>query len=126
MTTSSFSRNGMSVFERRIDHGGRHHHPDGAGRLQLPSEVFKRRCADRTVFDERLHGFRMDVVNNALVTGPQKALHHVGSHPAQSDHAQFHQISLPLETAGPALQRCQMHRSTCTNSSAFTLSTLRW
>jgi hypothetical protein len=68
--------------ERLIDHRGRHHHPDGARRLQLFGEVFNRSCADCAVFDERLRGFRMDVVSNALVAGPQKALHHVGSHPA--------------------------------------------
>jgi hypothetical protein len=57
--------------QRLIDHGGRHHHPDGARRFSASSgEVFNRRCADRTVFDERLRGFRMNVVNNALVTGP--------------------------------------------------------
>ena len=53
-------------------------------------EVFERRRPDRPLFGERLHGFRMEVVNDALVTGPQQAPHHVGSHPAQSDHAQFH------------------------------------
>ena len=80
--------------QRRIDHGGRHHHPDGAGLVQLLREVFERRRPDRSLFDECLHGFRMEVVNDALVAGPQKAPHHVGSHPAQSDHAQFHGGSL--------------------------------
>jgi hypothetical protein len=27
------------------------------------------------------------------VTGPQKPLHHIGSHPPKSDHAQFHVFS---------------------------------
>ena len=83
--------------QRRIDHGRRHHHPDGAGLFQLLREVFERRRPDRPLFDECLHGFRLEVVNDALVAGPQKAPHHVGSHPAQSDHAQFHVVFLSLE-----------------------------
>jgi hypothetical protein len=38
----------------------------------------------------------MEVVNDALVAGTQKPPHHVGSHPAQSDHAQFHVVFLSL------------------------------
>ncbi len=82
--------------QRRIDHGGRHHHPDGAGRFQLLGEIFERRRANRAFFGECLHGFRMDVVNDALVAGAHKAPHHVGSHPAQSDHAQFHGFTVLL------------------------------
>ena len=87
--------------ERRIHHGGRHHHPDGAGRFQFLREVFERCCPDRSVFGERLCGFRMEVVNDALVACPQKAPHHVGSHSAQSDHAQFHMIFLSLVKMSP-------------------------
>jgi hypothetical protein len=32
----------------------------------------------------------MDVVNNALMPGLHQAQHHVGSHPAQTDHSQLH------------------------------------
>ena len=80
--------------ERRVNHGGRDHHPDGARQLQFFCELFQRRRRDRPVFDERLCGFRMEVVNDALVARPQKASHHVGSHSAKSDHSQFHRVSL--------------------------------
>jgi len=56
--------------QRLIHHGGRHHHPDGARRREFLRKVFNRRCSNRAVLDERLRGFRMDVVGNALVTGP--------------------------------------------------------
>ena len=76
--------------QRRIDHRRRHHHPDRARRFQLTREVFERCRPDRPFFDDCLHGFRLEVVNDALVAGPHKTPHHVASHPAQSDHAQFH------------------------------------
>ncbi len=82
--------------QRRIDHRRRHHHPDGPGFFQLMREVFERCRPDRPLFDECLYGFRMKVVNDALVTGPLKAPHHVGPHPAQSDHTQFHVVFLSL------------------------------
>ncbi len=94
------------VFEERdkclqhwIDRGRRHHHPDGAGFAQLTHEVLDRRCSHGPLVDECLNSFRMEVVNNALVPGAQKAPHHVGSHPAQSDHAQFHVVFLSRKTA---------------------------
>jgi hypothetical protein len=38
----------------------------------------------------------MEVVNDTLVACPQEAPHHVSSHSAQSDHAQFHVFFLSL------------------------------
>ena len=92
MTASSASSSGSQVFERRIDHAGRHHHPDGARRFQLLHEILKRIRANRAFFGKRLHGIRMNVVDNAVVAGPHKTPDHVVSHPAQADHAQFHGI----------------------------------
>ncbi len=69
--------------QRRIDRSRWHHHPDGAGRFQLLRKVFERRRSDCTLFDERFYGFRMAVVNDALVAGPQKTPHHIASHPAE-------------------------------------------
>ena len=94
--------------QRRIDHRRRHHHPGGAGLFQLVREVFERCRPDRSLFDECLYGFRMKVVNDALVTGPQKAPHHVGSHPAQSDHAQFHVVFLSLQDRNARPRRRQI------------------
>ena len=67
--------------QRWIDRSRRHHHPDGARLFQFLREIFERRRPDRALFGERLHGFRLKVVNDALVAGPLKAPHHVGSHP---------------------------------------------
>jgi hypothetical protein len=39
----------------------------------------------------------MNVVHNAVVAGPHKTPDHVGSHPAQSDHAYFHVFTLFLK-----------------------------
>jgi hypothetical protein len=57
-------------------------------------EVFERHRPNSPLFDECLYSFRLEVVNDALVAGSPKAPHHVGSHPAQSDHAQFHVVFL--------------------------------
>ena len=91
--------------QRWIDHGRRHHHPDGAWLFQLMREVFERRRSDRPLFDECLYSFRLEVVNDALVAGPLKTPHHVGSHPAQSDHAQFHVVFLSLKNLNASLRR---------------------
>jgi hypothetical protein len=40
----------------------------------------------------------MEIIDDALVASPQKAPHHVGSHAAKSDHAQFHVAFLSLES----------------------------
>src|ERR1035441_3096235 len=40
----------------------------------------------------------MEVIDDALVASPQKAPHHVGSHSAKSDHAQFHVAFLSFES----------------------------
>ena len=60
------------------------------GGLQFLHEVFKRIRAHRAFLGKRLHGFRMNIVHNALVAGAHKAPHHIHSHPPQPDHAQFH------------------------------------
>ncbi len=76
--------------QRRIDRGRWHHHPDIARRVQLPDEILKRCRSPCSFLDERLHGFRVDVVNDAGVTGPKQSSHHIGTHPAQTDHAKLH------------------------------------
>jgi hypothetical protein len=65
-----------------IDNPRWHHHPNGARLFQLMCELFKRRGPDGTLFRECLYGFRMDVVNDTLVSGPTKPSHHIGPHPA--------------------------------------------
>ena len=35
-------------------------------------------------------GFRLHIVHDALVSSPEQAPHHVGTHPSQTDHAQLH------------------------------------
>ena len=56
----------------RIDHRRRHHHPGGAGLFQRLCELFERRRPDRPFLDEGLYGFRLEVINDALVAGPQR------------------------------------------------------
>jgi hypothetical protein len=38
----------------------------------------------------------MNIVHDALVAGLHKTPHHIVSHPAQADHAQFHE-TLPIQ-----------------------------
>jgi hypothetical protein len=74
-------------------------------------EVLERRRPEGSLFDECLDNLRMDVVNDALVTGPQKAPHHVGSHPTQSDHAQFHAVSLLLQDGYARFNLANMNKA---------------
>jgi len=57
--------------------------------------------------DERLHRFRISIVNNTLVTATQKATHHVGAHAAQADHPQLHVDSpfMPRSVRGHLVSR---------------------
>ena len=64
-------RRGQGI-QRRIDYGGGHHQPDRAGRFQFLREVFERRSPRLFIFGECLHGFRLEVVDHALVAGPYR------------------------------------------------------
>ena len=83
--------------QRRIDCSRRHHQPDGTGLFQLAGKVFESGRPGRPFFGERLYGVCLGVKNDAMVAGPHKTPHHIGSHPPQSDHAQFHVILLSRE-----------------------------
>jgi len=64
-----------------VDDAGRHHQPDGAGRVELPDELLEgRRRARVDVRVERLQ----------VVTGGAQALGHVRPHPAETDHPELH------------------------------------
>jgi hypothetical protein len=40
--------------------------------------------------DQFFHHFRRPVEHHALVARPEKPPHHVGAHPAQTDHSELH------------------------------------
>ena len=73
-----------------------HHQPDRARRLQLLHELLERRRAGRAFLGERADGVRDRVVDDALVAAAHQAPHHVGAHPAESDHSELHVDSSSL------------------------------
>jgi hypothetical protein len=80
--------------QRRLDHRRWDHHPDSAGMFECFRETFERLRPDRAFLGQHINRFGMNIVNDALVTAASKAAYHVGPHPAQSDHAQFHKFLL--------------------------------
>ena len=45
---------------------------------------------NRLLLDQFLHRFRRHVEDHALVASLEQPPHHVGAHPAQSDHSELH------------------------------------
>ena len=76
-----------------VRHSGRNHDPRSAGLFQFCGEFLERGGADRTVFDQRRHGVRMCVIDNASVSVPHEAPHDVGAHASESDHSKLHKLS---------------------------------
>src|SRR5689334_18787902 len=85
--------------KHRVDQRGRNHQPDRARRLELRDKTAERRIAGCTLVDKRLHGFRIAIVNNTLVTAAQQASHHVGAHAAEPNHSDLHEKA-PLLSLG--------------------------
>ena len=75
-----------------VRHSGRNHNPRSAGLFQFCGEFLERGGADRTVFDQRRHGVRMCVIDNASVSVPHEAPHDVGAHASESDHSKLHKL----------------------------------
>ena len=81
--------------DRRLgDLAGRDHDPRPARDVELGDEVVERARARRTLGDERRHGVRADVVDDAGVAVAHQPSHDVRAHPAQADHAELHASSL--------------------------------
>ena len=94
MTTSSLSRCGDELVEDGVDNRGREHQADGARLRELADELLERRRAGGAILDERRDRISGDVVNDARVPALHQAAHHVGAHPAESDHSELHVSAL--------------------------------
>src|SRR5205807_4086611 len=75
------------------DDGSRDHHPGGPRRLQLPDEVLERRRPRGPFLLEVAGDVRGPVPYDAFVPGAHDPLREVGSHAAESDHAELHLAS---------------------------------
>jgi hypothetical protein len=71
------------------DLAGRHHHPDGAGLVELLGELGERRGPRGALARQRLDRIRVDVVDHALVAAAHQPPDDVGSHPAEADHSEL-------------------------------------
>ena len=69
-----------------------HHHPDRAGSGELADQVFERGSAGRAFLDQRGDVVLVVVEHDALVLIFEKAAHHVGTHPAEADHSELHNM----------------------------------
>src|SRR6185437_16686693 len=78
------------IRHRLFDHCRRYHHPGYARLFEFRLEVIERGRADCTLFHQRLHRVGTYVEDHALMTAMQEPPHHVGAHPAQTDHTHLH------------------------------------
>jgi hypothetical protein len=84
------------LVQRSVHHAGRNHQPDGARLGKLFYEVVQRSSTQSAFPGELLHGVRAAVVDHPLVTVFLQPPHHIGAHPAQSNHAQLHRVRSSL------------------------------
>src|SRR5690348_2992217 len=81
---------GGEVVQRCIDHTGGDHQPDSARLAEFLYEIVERRRAGGALSAELFYGVGAAVVDDALVAVFLQAAHHVGAHPAETDHAELH------------------------------------
>ena len=84
------------------DLAGRDHHPDGPRLVKLLDELVERAGAGRTLRLELLDRPRVDVEDDALVTGGQEPADEVRAHPSEPDHPQLHSLPSRLARLGVA------------------------
>ena len=75
------------VHDRLPGERGGHHHRYGPRRLELGDEIVQRCRCQRSVVCEVLHRVIVDVVDDALVSGPHQASHQARAHAPQPDHS---------------------------------------
>src|SRR6266478_1965126 len=90
------------VVQGGIHNASRNHQPDGPRLREFFHEVVERRRARRAFCAKLLHGIGAAVVDNALVPVLLQAAHHVGAHPAETDHAELHSFAPVAKVELPA------------------------
>ncbi len=77
-----------------LDHGGGNHHPRNPRLGEFGGKVVERGCAGRALGGQLRYRLGANVEDHALMPAAQQTPHHVGAHPAQSDHSYLH-LSAP-------------------------------
>src|SRR2546425_8408675 len=80
---------------RAVHHGGGDHQPDRARRLEFLHEFVERAGGGRAFTSHLFHRVRAAIEDNALVAAAHQPAHHVGSHPAETDHSELHGSHAP-------------------------------
>jgi hypothetical protein len=73
-----------------VHHRGGDHQPDRTGLRELAREILERCGTRRLVLHQVGHRLRRAVEDDAVVPPSQQAPHHVGAHPAKTDHSELH------------------------------------
>src|SRR5207244_9030245 len=103
--------------------------PDRAWCLQLGDQFSERAGRRRAGFGQVERRLRMNVEHHALMAGSKEATNHVGPHPSEPDHSQFHPVLLvwaraPSQTGAirgvPRPSRTLMTRASRATASAST------
>src|SRR4051812_7849406 len=81
---------GFDVADHAIHDSRGDHQPHGAGRVQLPRELFERRCARSAEPHETLDSCGIPVVHDACVSGTKQAGDHTRAHSSKAYHAELH------------------------------------
>ena len=90
-----------------INHGGRHHQPDGARGFHGCDHLLKRGSTDGTQALKAGDCCRLRVMDDAVLALLKQAAHHARTHAPQTNHSYLH-FATSLRVAGP---RCMLMRT---------------
>src|SRR5262245_41030667 len=82
------------VSQGALDHRGGHHYPRDPWFGQFLGKVIQRCRAGSALFDQFIDRFLVGVKDHTLMAAAEQSPHHVGAHPAETDHAHLHWKSL--------------------------------
>ena len=85
---------GRQIVQHAIDHGGRHHEPDGARQGEGSGETLQRGAARCAQVHQPLDGVGTLVVHHQGVPAVQQTGAHAGPHASQTNHSELHAIVL--------------------------------
>jgi hypothetical protein len=85
---------GREFVKGGVDDGRRHHDPDRARLLELGDQVGDRSGRRRASLRQVERRLWMNIEDHALLAGAEAATNHVGPHPSESDHSEFHLLLL--------------------------------
>src|SRR5262249_10530641 len=95
--------------DHAVDRGRGDHQPDRARSLELCDQVLDVRCAEGTLFDERVDALGVTIIRDHLMAGAEDSERHVLAHATESDHRDSH-LRSPSILSSTSSIRCATGR----------------